>query len=209
MTMSAIHFTVGDACNNGCRGCLWTRRLDFLPKLGLPLPDDIRGRGVRLAGREPTMRADLTEVVRSLRDSGAAGVEIETNGRGLAYASYVRSLRDAGVTRFAIKLFACDEAAWDAHTRSPGSCAQTLRGIEVARRVAPRVQLVAVLVPRRLAGAGLGDLVAFAHRLGFAEARVELRVGKLDLTSLPALAADVRSLCAHPPDGMRIAVATG
>ena len=28
--MSAVHFAVGNACNNGCLGCIWTRRLDVL-----------------------------------------------------------------------------------------------------------------------------------------------------------------------------------
>ena len=206
--MSAIHFIVGDACNNGCRGCLWTRRLDFLTPLGLPVPADVRGCGVRLAGREPTMRVDLPDAVRALRAAGAAGVEIETNGRMLAYPAYARSLLVAGVTRLAIKLFACDEAAWDAHTRVPGSYSQTLRGVEVAQRVAPHVELIGVLVPRRAGGAGLCELVDFARQLGFAQARVELRLAKLDLTALPALAADVRALREHPPVGMRVDAST-
>ena len=206
--MSTTHFIVGDTCNNGCRGCLWTRRLDFLPLINLPLAEDVRGHGVRLAGREPMMRKDLTEIVRSLRAAGASGVEIETNGRGLAFAGSVQSLREAGVTRIAIKLFSSDEAAWEAHTRAPGSYAQTLRGITVTRKLAPRIDLVAVLVPRRAAGAGLGELVAFARQLGFTQARVELRLAKLDLATLSAIAADVRALRQHPPAGMRVDVAT-
>jgi molybdenum cofactor biosynthesis enzyme MoaA len=206
--MAATHFIVGDTCNNGCRGCLWTRRLDFLPFIGLPLSADVRGHGVRLAGREPLMRKDLAEVVRSIRAAGASGVEIETNGRGLAFAGVAGALRDAGVTRIAVKLFASEEAPWDAHTRVPGSYTQTLRGIAVTRRVAPLIDLVAVLVPRRAAGAGLRELVDFARRLGFAQARVELRLAKLDLTGLTRLAADVRALHENPPPGMRIDVAT-
>jgi molybdenum cofactor biosynthesis enzyme MoaA len=206
--MSAVHFIVGETCNNGCRGCLWTRRLDFLPRIDLPIPEDVRGRGVRLAGREPAMRKDLVEVVSALRAAGASSVELETNGRTLPFAGVVQSLRDAGVTRLAIKLFATEEAAWEAHTRVPGSYAQTLRGIAVARRVAPRIDLIAVLVPRREPGAGLRELVEFARQLRFAQARVELRLAKLDLAALPAIAADVRALRRQPPAGMRVDVAT-
>ena len=207
--MSGAHFVVGDPCNNGCRGCLWTRRLEFRPLASIPPAEDVRGRGVRLAGREPTLRADLAEVVRALDAAGATSIEVETNGRMLAYPSYVKALRDSGVTRLAIKLFAREEAAWDAHTRVPGSCAQTLRGIEVARRIAPKIDLVAVLVPRRGAGTGLRELVDFARELGFERARVELRVAKLDLSALPQLAAQVRALRDDPPPGMRIDIATG
>jgi len=206
--MSATHFIVGETCNNGCRGCLWTRRLDFLPLVSLPFAENVRGRGVRLAGREPLMRRGLAEVVRAVRAAGATGVEIETNGRGLAFAGSVKELRDAGVSRIAIKLFASEQAAWEAHTRVPGSYAQTLRGIAVTRRIAPRIDLVAVLVPRRDAGAELHDLVELARRLGFTLVRVELRLAKLDLATLPTLAADLRKLREHPPKGMRIDVAT-
>jgi molybdenum cofactor biosynthesis enzyme MoaA len=202
--MSSAHFIVGSACNNGCRGCLWTRRLELLTTVRLPPPEDVRGRGVRLAGREPTLRQDLGDIVRGLCAAGATSVEVETNGRMLGYPVYVRALRDAGVTRLAIKVFARDEATWDAHTRVPGSCAQTLRGIDVTRRVAPRMERIAVLVPRREAGAGVGELVDFARQLGFAHARVELRLARLDLAALPDLAADVRALRAHPPAGMHI-----
>lgn len=206
--MSALHFVVERTCNNGCRGCLWTRAFDILPAVTMPPSESVSGRGVRLAGREPTMRADLRDVVSGLIGAGATGVEIETNGRMLGYASYVRALRDAGVTRLVVKLFGADEASWEAHTRVPGSYAQTLRGIETTRRVAPRIDLVALVVPRRGAGASVRELVDCARELGFRNVRVELRVAKLDLTGLPALAAEVRNLREHPPAGMRIDVST-
>ncbi len=205
---TAAHFIVGTSCNNGCRGCLWTRRLDLLPVAGMPPPVEVRGRGVRLAGREPTLRADLAEVVGALRAAGATGIEIETNGRMFAYPRYLKSLRDAGVTRLAVKLFGCNEDVWDAHTRLPGSYRQTLRGIDVIQRLTPRIDLVAVIVPRREAGAGLRELVDFARGLKFQRARVELRLAKLDLTTLPVLAADVHALRSQPPNGMRVDVAT-
>ena len=207
--MSTAHFIVGNTCNNGCRGCLWVRRLELLTPVTLPPPAEVRGRGVRLAGREPTMRSDITEVVRALHEAGAAGIELETNGRALCYPAYVKKLRDAGVTRLAVKLFGRDEAAWEAHTRAKGSFDQTLRGIETVRRVAPRVQLIALIVPRRDAGAGLAEMVEFARGLGFEQARVDLRLAKLDLGALRPLAAEVRRLRDNPPTGMRVDVSAG
>jgi molybdenum cofactor biosynthesis enzyme MoaA len=204
--MQAAHFTVGSACNNGCRGCLWTRRLGLQAEVSLPPPESIRGRGVRLAGREPTLRPDLGDVVAALRASGATSVEIETNGRMLAYAPYVRTLSDAGVTRLVVKLFGANEVVWDAHTRVPGSYAQTMKGIAFTRRIAPRIDLVALLAPRREPGAGLSELLSIAQELGFARVRIELRLAKLDLVSLPQLAADVRALRTSPPSGMKIDV---
>ena len=206
--MSAIHFTVGNSCNNGCRGCLWTRRLELLSTVTLPPPAHVHGNGVRLAGREPTLRPDLAEVVRAMGAAGATSVEIETNGRALGYPAYVGTLRDAGLTRVAVKLFGCDEATWDAHTRVAGSYTQTLRGIAVTRRVAPRIQLVAILVPRREPGAGLGELLDLARDLRFEQARVELRLAKLELNALRSLAAEVRALREQPPAGIRLYFST-
>ena len=206
--MSAVHLVVGRTCNNGCRGCLWTRILEHRQPASLPLSEDVRGHRVRLAGREPTMREDLPALVAALGPAGATGIEVETNGRMLGYPRHVRALRDAGVTRLVIKLFGRDEATWDHHTRVPGSFAQTMRGIETVRRVAPRIDLVAVVVPRRAAGAGLQELVEFAHELGFQRVHVELRLAKLDLAALPRLAEQVRALRAQPPAGLHVDVAT-
>ena len=205
---TAAHFIVGTACNNGCRGCLWTKRLGLLPAVGIPPPAEVQGRSVRLAGREPTLRTDLAELVSALRAAGAEGVEIETNARVFVYARYLQALRDAGLTRIAVKLFGADEAVWDSHTRVPGSYEQTLRAIERIQRLAPRIELVAVLVPRREPGAGLRELVDFARGLNFRRARVELRLAKLDLTALPALAAEIRALRRQPATGLRVDVAT-
>ena len=204
--MTGAHFIVGTTCNNGCRGCLWTRRLDLLPVASIQPPAEVHGRSVRLAGREPTLRKDLAEVVGALRTAGTTGIEIETNGRMFGYPRYLQSLRDAGVTRLVVKLFGCNEAVWDAHTRVPGSYEQTLRAIDLIQRRAPRIDLVAVIVPRREAGAGLRELVDFAGTLKFRRARIELRLAKLDLTTLPALAADVRALRRQPPNGLRLDV---
>ena len=206
--MSAVHFLVGRACNNGCRGCLWTRVLEQRQPVAIPFSENVQGRRVRLAGREPTMRTDLAALVGALVAAGASGIEIETNGRMLAYPGYVRSLCDAGVTRLMIKLFGRDEASWDEHTRLPGSFTQTLRGIEIVRRVAPRIELVALAVPRRTAGASLQDLVALARELAFQRVRVELRLAKLDLANLPQLAEEIRALRAGPPAGIQVDVST-
>lgn len=202
------HFSVGTACNNGCRGCLWTKRLALVPVVRIPPPIDVRGQGVRLAGREPTLRTDLAEIVGGLRAAGADGVEIETNARMFAYARYVQTLRDAGLTRIAVKLFGADQAVWDSYTRVPGSYEQTIRAIDRIQRLAPRIDLVAVLVPRREPGAGLRELVDLARRLKFSRARVELRLAKLDLTALPALAAEIRALRVQPPNGLRVDINT-
>ncbi len=67
---------------------------------------------------------------------------------------------------------------------------------------------MAVIVPRREAGARLRELVDLARGLNFRRARVELRLAKLDLTTLPLLAAEIRELRREPPNGLRVDFAT-
>jgi hypothetical protein len=67
---------------------------------------------------------------------------------------------------------------------------------------------VARAARRRAAGAELRDLVELARGLGFARVHVELRLAKLDLAALPALAEEVRALRAEPPAGLHVDVAT-
>ncbi|MEK6608851.1 MAG: radical SAM protein [Myxococcota bacterium] len=201
--------TVGGGCNNGCKGCLWTRRLTSAPRASVPVPESVAGRFVRLAGREPTVRADLVQLVQALRAGGATGVEIETNGRMLAYSKYVRAIHRAGLDRAAIKLFGVDATSWEAHTRVPGSFAQTLEAIATVRREAPQITLVAVLVARREPGARLDELLTFALSLGFAHVRVDLRLAKLDLAALPALLSLARELRRAPPKGVSLDFSAG
>lgn len=202
----SLDLAVGTVCNNGCRGCLWTRRLAFARHVDDNQPHQ---GSIRLAGREPTARPDLCDVIRSLHVRGATHVEVETNGRLLTYPRVVQQLREAGLGRLSIKLFANAAPVWDAHTRVPESFAQTMHGIEVVRREAPAVELCAILVPRRERGASLSELVEFAARLGFRAARVEMRLVKLDLTRLPELAAETRALRHSPPAGIQLEWARG
>ncbi len=86
-------------CNMACRNC-------YIPVRDLPdLPVDwlyaILGRlprrtRIRLVGAEPTMRADLPEIIRRVRTLGHTPV-ILSNGLKLGRASYVRTLREAGL----------------------------------------------------------------------------------------------------------------
>ncbi len=189
-----VDLAVGPSCNNGCRACIWTRRLDDGAAGATHGDASAPEASVRLAGREPTVRADLLPLVRRLRERGADRIEIETNGRMLAYDGFARALAEAGVSAVAVKLFADDAAAWDAHTRVPGSFEQTMRGLAVLRHAAPQIERIAVLIPRRQPGAAIDALLRLARESGFARARVELRLAKLDLLALPELPDRVRAL---------------
>jgi hypothetical protein len=192
-TTGEVPLSVGGGCNNGCVACVWTRRLDFSEPITLPLAADVAGKRVVLAGREPTLRADLPELMAALKAAGAAAIELETNGRRLTTPRYIRSLMDAGLSEITVKLFATTPEAWDRHTEATGSFFETLRALALVTLAAPSVALRALVVPGVEPGTRLGELLAFASDLGIPSVRVALRLAKLDLLGLERLAAEVQS----------------
>lgn len=193
-TTGELQAPVGTGCNNGCAACVWTRRLDFSDPTALPLAMDVAGKRVVLAGREPTLRADLPELIAALKAAGASVVELETNARRLTTPRYVRSLVDAGLDELTVKLFATTPEAWDQHTAAPGSFFQTLRALALVTLAAPSLAIRAMLVPGVEPGARLAELLAFASDLGVSSVRVSLRLAKLDLLGLDSLAAELRGV---------------
>ena len=187
-------FVASDRCNNGCSPCVFERRIDADSALTLPIESDVLGRDVMLAGREPTMRDDLPDVIRAIKAAGAARVSIETNGRRLAYPSYARSLAAAGLDAIVVRLFGADAATWDAHTQVSGSFAQTMSGLAIVSLATPAVALSAVAYPRFDAGATLRELASFANSIGMPATRFVLRVENQDLLTLDRLASEVREL---------------
>jgi hypothetical protein len=192
-----LDLAVGRACNNGCDPCVWSRRLDFKTVATLPFDPQVRGKRVRLAGREPTVRDDLPKLVAALRVAGAARVEIETNGRRFVYPRYVRALDAAGLDGVSVKLFGADREAWDARTQVEGSFAQTIEGIAAIARDAPRIRVTAVVHPGRARGTRLDELVQLAASLGMTHVHVVLRLASQDLLALDALAALLATLAAR------------
>jgi molybdenum cofactor biosynthesis enzyme MoaA len=99
----------------------------------------VEGRHVVIRHGEPTLRRDLGEALGELRRRRPASVSLLTNGRMLAYPAVTQALAQAGVDRFVVKLFGLEAATHDAHTRTPGSFEQAVRGIENARATGAEV----------------------------------------------------------------------
>jgi molybdenum cofactor biosynthesis enzyme MoaA len=158
---------------------------------------DVAGRRVELSGREPTIRADLPALLRSLSTAGAAEVALETNGRRFAYRGYARHLAQAGLDAVSVKLFGVTAGAWDAHTRVEGSFAQTLTGLAELALV-PELRVAGVAFPRCGPGQGVDDYIAFAASIGLARLRLMLELANQDLLALPALEARLREILSAP-----------
>jgi molybdenum cofactor biosynthesis enzyme MoaA len=108
---------------------------------------------------EPTLRRDLPALATAARKLGYRLVQIQTNGRMLAYPDYLERLIHAGVDFFEVALFGATAATHDAVSADPGAFEQTLAGLR-ALAARPRVgHLVSVAV----LAANLDELVGMAE----------------------------------------------
>ena len=96
---STLFVDVTHRCNMACRNCYIPNRdvpdmpLEFLTDVLARLPQRTR---VRLVGAEPTLRADLPDLIRKTRELGHIPVVL-SNGLRLVNKRYVESLRRAGL----------------------------------------------------------------------------------------------------------------
>jgi organic radical activating enzyme len=136
--------TTGFSCNNRCTFCAQgelerkrsraarcettTERLRRLFDERGEKPDS----AVAIVGGEPTIHDALPDLIAESRARGAATVHVQTNGRRLAYANYVRQLRDSGLNSLEISLAGPREDIHDYHTSVPGSFRQSIKGIRNA-----------------------------------------------------------------------------
>jgi pyruvate-formate lyase-activating enzyme len=112
------------ACNNRCVFCA-QRALDSAIHAA-PGPT---GERFAFQGGEPTVLPDLSSLIAAARASGAREVLVQTNGRRLAYATYLRELVEAGLTHLDVSLHGPEPAIHDYHTQIEGSFKQTVRGV--------------------------------------------------------------------------------
>jgi len=148
--------TTGFACNNRCTFCAQgqlyrvndeTRRKSAREQLRQlfeeveQAPDPT----VVVVGGEPTLDDALPDLIMESRARGATSVHVQTNGRRLAYANYVRQLKDSGLDSLEISIAGPREDIHDYHTRARGSFGQSVTGIRNAKRAGLDIGLTLVV----------------------------------------------------------------
>lgn len=130
-----LDLKLGFRCNNKCVFCVQGDKRDHVRDL---TTDEAcrrldHGRqtcdGLLLTGGEITLRSDVPDLVRYARKIGYQQVQIQTNGRRLAYLGYAQALVAAGATEFNPSLHGHVPALHDGLVGSKGAFAQCVRGI--------------------------------------------------------------------------------
>jgi MoaA/NifB/PqqE/SkfB family radical SAM enzyme len=192
--MQRVDIKIGFSCNNRCLFCVQGDKRDHH---GSRPADRIRadlreGRragatGVVITGGEPTMQRTLRATVRAARALGYATVQVQTNGRLLAYEELCRRLVDDGANEFSPALHGSTARIHDGLTRAPGSFEQTAGGIRTLVALGQRVITNSVITNKNhedlpalallLVDLGVSQYqFAFVHILGTAAAHRETLV---------------------------------
>lgn len=195
---AVVRFT--GACNNGCVGC--ANRDSWLPDDAASLAarvDAARATGARtvvLAGREPTMHPNFTDLVKWARGDDGRAVAVVSNGRRFVYGGFARSAVAAGLRSASVKVFGADAAVGDAVAGVAGAHAQALAGLRSLRAAG----LTALELRLTLYGAALPGVAAVAdltRAVGAAQLRVEAALDAVGIARAAEAAAAVDALAAR------------
>jgi uncharacterized radical SAM superfamily Fe-S cluster-containing enzyme len=116
---------------------------------------------IQLTGGEPTLRADLPDIIRQGRQLGFTAIEVNTNGLVIAHdLDYVRALKEAGLEGIYLQFDGVEPET--THTlRGADLLSDKLKAIENCRSVGLQVILAATII-QGINESQLGALLAFA-----------------------------------------------
>jgi MoaA/NifB/PqqE/SkfB family radical SAM enzyme len=178
VTQRRLDLKVGFACNNHCVFCAQgDKRTRSKAFAGRDLAQKLLSArdttvGLVLTGGEPSMHRDILTLVRLAARLGYSPIQLQTNGRMLSQPRVLQAFLDAGVTEIAPSLHGPTPEIHDALTRTPGSFAQSTRGIQNAIRAQVPVITNSVITKGNVEH--LSELVSLLADLGVRQAQLAL-----------------------------------
>lgn len=131
-----IDIKISFRCNNLCRFCAQGHKRDMYAdrplktvtaELKKARKDGIAS--VVFTGGEPSLHPQILDLVRAAKKTGFNSIQLQTNGRTLAYPGFCADLVSAGLTEFGPSLHGAKGATHDTLTGAKGSFPQTVTGI--------------------------------------------------------------------------------
>jgi len=145
-----LDVVLGYDCNAACTYCTITsemRRRALSPQAVAREIDRAAAAGFRdiaFTGGEPTIRRDLSALVRYAKSRGFTDIKVSSNGLRYSNAAYLDHLVEAGVNRFHVSAHDFGKIAYEKTTRLPGAFESFERGLSnlVERGLSPTVDLI-------------------------------------------------------------------
>lgn len=147
-----VDVKVGFSCNNRCRFCVQGDKRERHPDRDTAAARRLLEQAVAdsdsvvFTGGEVTLRKDVVELVRHAAEVGFRRIQVQTNGRMLAYRKLCEELVAAGATEFSPALHGPTARIHDHLTRTAGAFEQTTQGIRNLLALGQRVLTNSVVV---------------------------------------------------------------
>lgn len=134
----------GYDCNSNCLFCVIGDKLFSGDRSTAECVAELREsrktcEDVVFTGAEVTIRPDFLKLVRAAKRLGYRNIQIQTNGRMLAYAEMCERAVAAGANEFSPSIHAPVAKVHDALTRSRGSFVQVVEAIKHLKRLGQRI----------------------------------------------------------------------
>lgn len=134
-----VHVLTGAICNNNCIFCMEEDRDGRYTTNSATTDETVRwildhhpdAEEVCFTSGEPTTNPALPRWVKMARTRGIPTISVMTNGRAMSYERYAKGLVAAGLNRVYISIHGHEQRLHEGLTRTPGSFAQTVAGIEM------------------------------------------------------------------------------
>lgn len=134
-----VHINTGAVCNNNCIFCMEEDRdARYVENSAVTsevvrgiLDENIGAEEVCYTSGEPTTNPALPAWVAWARQRGFRRISTMTNGRLLSAPDYAARLVASGINRFYVSIHGHEPKLHEGLTRTPGSFAQTVRGLDV------------------------------------------------------------------------------
>jgi MoaA/NifB/PqqE/SkfB family radical SAM enzyme len=139
--MKRVDIKTGFLCNNNCMFCAQAHNRGKGNKTTEQIKEDLslakknNCTGVVFTGGETTIRKDLFEIVSYAKQLSFRSIQLQTNGRMLAYKPLCQKLINLGVNEFSPALHGHTSTIHDSLTRCKGSFDQTIKGIKNVREL--------------------------------------------------------------------------
>lgn len=184
--MERVDIKTGWHCNNRCVFCVQGNKRELY---GTRSTDEVKqildqarndSDSIVFTGGEVTIRRDVVELVQHAHDLGFTRIQIQTNGRMLAYRKLTEQLIAAGANEFSPALHGHTAELHDFLTGAEGSFRQTVAGMRLLSDLGQTVITNSVIVranyrylpelAKLLVALGVDQFqLAFVHPLGTAK----------------------------------------
>jgi MoaA/NifB/PqqE/SkfB family radical SAM enzyme len=161
------------ACNNDCLFCLdqeaHNGKLIPITEVMQILKQGRREGATRaiISGGEPTLHPQVFEIIRKARKLGYKHVQMISNGRMLAYESFAKNLKGAGLDEVTLSLHSHKKKDFEKMSGVEGSYLQAMRGLKNA--LANNFIVSVDIVMNKINYKTLKETILFFEKMGVSE----------------------------------------